>query len=104
MFLCSVVWFLVTVTVGDAHSSAPLATMWRASKSFERMRTEPFSMPQSAHAIAELATSAVIPTEARRSAFILCSPVDVGCCGSPDERRRRLPFAVADLIQLRPGT
>ncbi len=50
MFLCSVVWFLVTVTVGEAQVSASLAMTWREVKSFERIRTEPFSMPQSAEA------------------------------------------------------
>ena len=49
MFLCSVVLLDVTVTVPLAHSAAVSFTMRRAAKSFDRMRTEPEAMPQSAN-------------------------------------------------------
>ena len=76
MFLCSVVWFLVTVTVGLAHSSAALAMMCSTSKSFERMRTEPLSMPQSAEASAVEASRAPTAIEGVVRYFMRIS-----CCG-----------------------
>ena len=48
MVLCSVVPFVVTVTVSLAQVVAAAFKICSASKSFDRMRTEPLVMPHSA--------------------------------------------------------
>ena len=68
-FLCSVVWFLLTLTVADEHFSASEAMSRSASKSLDRMRTDPFSMPQSAFAGA----AEKMPAASRR-AVVASSP------------------------------
>ena len=105
MFLCSVVWFLVTVTVGEAHSLASSAMMRSASKSLERMRTEPFSMPHSAcaaPAVPRAKTAAASTVEASNFLFMVpilffrrFAPAYDSLAGSHSRRHTDLPTRLA---------
>ena len=73
MVLCSTVWLSVTSTPSPPHSAAPSPILCIASKSLDRIRTEPSpSMPHSAWARADVARRAATAT-AMVLVWVMCS-------------------------------
>ena len=67
MFLCSAVALAVTVMSAVAQEAETSLTMRSASKSFDRMRTEPLpSIPQSAKAVLQARSAARLTAPAAK--------------------------------------